>query len=90
MNEFLVVQVYKGGLGATRPWRERRQHGIHTPTGNVQFVEATDKADAARRVSLRDSFMFDRPKTFMVLTMRNVDFFEVDAPIINVKEGTPS
>ena len=90
MNEFMVVQIYKGGLGAMRPWRQRRQQGIHTPTGNVQFVEATNKADAARKVSLRDSFMFDMPKTFMVLTMRNADFFEVDVPIINIREGNPS
>jgi len=86
MNSYLVAQVHKN---QGRPWRARHNQGIHTLVGFVQFVRANNKEDAAKRVSIRDAFKFGKPDTYMVIPMKYAAFFEVEAPTINIKEGSP-
>ena len=85
MSEFLVTIVYDN---VWRPWRQRRGQGIHNAAGAIQFVEASNREEAAKKVALRDSFMFGKPQKFMVVPMRGAKFFEVNAPIVKTREVT--
>ena len=86
MSEFLVAEMHQN---LNRPWRQRRQQGIHTAVNFVRFVEAKNKEDAVKKLALRDTFLLNHPKTYMVLSMRNVTFIEAATPIINLKQGSP-
>ncbi len=87
MSEFLVAPIYNNS--GYRPWRQRRSQGIHNAASAVQFVEAANREEAAKAVALRDTFMFGTPRLYMVVPMSGAKFYEVDAPLVTVRKGTP-